>query len=387
MSQVSNRKYNVFLSCISVVFFLMSFIKVFTLLSDTNREYLNLANSSFLYLKMILILFLFMNIMINIHKYQRGKLVIFFTLILFFMIFESFIGRYIDFALIYLIAFSLQDDSKKILRSILYGLTIGIALDIFLVSTGNIANYIDGLRFGQTPRYSYGFYGLMIFGRIIRVIAMCHVLIVKKPKYIHMLIIISLALFSYLQTGTRSEFLTVIIIYIVATLYRFIDLKVLSKYIYIVATALLWILPLLSIYFGKFYDKIQFLMYLNQYSTGRFQYSGWLWNTLTPHLFGNRSFKFFNGLHAGDIGYLYNFVDNGWDQIILIQGIASTVIVLVTIQLLLNTLLKNKLFMDLVLVLILIVLFTISQSVLFDIILNPMLIKLGLIFKKEVSNE
>lgn len=387
MSQLSNRKYNVFFDCTIAIFFLMSFIKVFTLLDDSNVEYLNIANISFFYLKIILIFLLLMNILMTIKKYHRNELFTFISVILFLVTYEIFAGRYVDFALIVLIAFSVQDDSKPIFKAILYGLTFGIALDILLISTGYITNYIGGLRFGETTRYAYGFYGLMIFGRIIRVIAMCHVLIVKKPKYLHMLIIILFALFAYSQTGTRSEFLTVIIIYIVAILYRFIDLKVLNKSIYIIGSALLWILPLLSIYFGKFYDKIPFLIDLNQYSTGRFQYSGWLWNTLSPHLFGNRNFKFFNGLQAGDIGYFYNFVDNGWDQLILIQGIVSTSIVLITIQLLLNSLLRRKLFMDLVLVLITVILFTISQSVLFDIILNPMLIKLGLIFKKEVSNE
>lgn len=381
-----DKQNNSFFRIVSFIFFLMSFVKVFTLLGDVNNEYLELANTSFDYLKIILVLVLSINILINISNYQVGKFLLFIVWFILLSLYELVVGRYIDFALILLISFGVTSNVKSILKAILYGLLLGVFVEIIGVNTNVIENGIGGARFGETIRYNYGFYGLMIFGRIIRVIAMCHVLSYSKPKLTHMIAVIGLSLFAFLQTGTRSEFYIVILIYAISIIYRLFNLDVFNKYIYIIGSFLLWILPVLSIIFGKLYEKIPMLVNLNQFSTGRFQYSSWLWNTLSPKLLGNRDFKFSNGLHPGDVGYFYNFVDNGWDQLLLIQGIVSTLIVLIIIQYFLYILFKKRCFIELVFMLIIIILFTFSQSIMFDIILNPMLIELAIVWRGKKVN-
>lgn len=368
-------------NCIIGAYFFLSLFKVFTLLDPVNTNFLQISNSTFYILKIILVVLLFIRVALNIQNVDRKKIIVFFTMWTALAILQLFIGRYIDFSLILLIAFAINIDSKSIYKAILLGLLVGVCLEIFLVFNGTILNSLGGVRLNDVGRFNFGFYGLMIFGRVVRVIAMCHVMITKSPKLLHMGFILMLSYFCYYETKTRSEFLFVIFIYVMSFLVRRFDIKKFKNYLFMLGSVTLWLLPVISSIFGKYYNEIPMLQSLNQFTTGRLQYSSWLWDILSPKLFGNRWFQFSNGLQPGDIGYFYNFVDNGWDHLILIQGLISTLIVLVSLQLILYLLTKNSEMIELILMIFIIILFTFSQSVMFDIIMNPLLIKLGLYFK------
>lgn len=368
-------------NCIIVAYFFLALFKVFTLLDPVNTNFLQISNSTFYILKITLVILLFTRVALNIQNYEKKKFLLFLSLWIVFTFLEFFIGKYVDFSLILLIAFAINIDSKSIYKAILLGLLVGVCLEIFFVFNGTILNSLGGVRLNDVGRFNFGFYGLMIFGRIVRVIAMCHVMITKSPKLLHMGFILILSYFCYYETKTRSEFLFVIFIYVMSFLIRRFDMKKFKHYIFMFGSITLWLLPLISSIFGKYYNQIPVLQKLNQFTTGRLQYSSWLWDTLSPKLFGNRWFQFSNGLQPGDIGYFYSFVDNGWDHLILIQGLVSTLIVLVSLQFILYLLTKNSEMIELVLMIFIIIIFTFSQSVMFDIIMNPLLIKLGLYFK------
>src|SRR5699024_10403890 len=100
-----------------------------------------------------------------------------------------------------------------------------------------------------------------------------------------------------------------------------------TKYINIIfysGVCLLLLVPLTSLIISKLYFSSSILKSLNQLSTGRLFYSANLWATLPVKFFGNHDFEFYNGKTRGSFGYVYNFVDNGWDQMILIQGLVPT---------------------------------------------------------------
>lgn len=371
---------------IVIVYFFLSMVKVFTLLDTSYSNYLQISNSAFYSLKIILVVLLFIQIILNIQTYERKKVFIFISLWSSLTLLELFIGRYIDFSLILLIAFAININSKSVYKAILLGLLVGIFLEIFLVFNGTISNSLGGVRLNDVGRFNFGFYGLMIFGRIVRVIAMCHVMITKKPKLLHVGLVLVLAYFCYFETKTRSEFLFVVFIYVLSYVIRKFEIKKFKQLIFLFGSLTLWMLPVASIILGKYYNQIPMLQNLNEFTTGRLQYSSWLWDVLSPKLFGNRWFQFSNGLKPGDIGYFYNFVDNGWDQLILVQGIVSTLIVLISLQFMLYLLAKNSEMIELVLMIFIIILFTISQAVMADIIMNPLLVKFGLYFKNEGGN-
>ncbi|EOT49311.1 hypothetical protein IGK74_001341 [Enterococcus sp. AZ150] len=368
-----------------ILFFFYSFFQILSFINDSGQNFIDFSKH-FNSIITILIYFVgIISIFENLNKYFKEQVILFILLSLFFYVYQFIHGSYINFFFILFLAFVFGDNIKEIYISIMWGMICGTIFVVLLVFTGTIENSVEGFRNNSIERNSMGFYGLMIFGRIIRVIAMLHILISDKIKIKYAMLIIGASIFAYLVTKTRSELFVTLIIYCIPLLIKIFTKRNIVNFFYRFNIFLLISIPIISVLTGKFYYSSLTLQKLSEFTTGRLIYSANLWKQLPFKFFGNSNYLFSNGLTKSDVGYFYNFVDNGWDHLILLQGLLSFFIFMVVSFVLLQKFKIYNKYKQIILFTILIFLFTVSQSVMFNVVINPLLLQLGLIFKKTSS--